>query len=303
MNKRILGILAGAALLTSFATILPDALAKDNGENQGDKIRTELKSIGSTLEVHIYDNGKVLVRGAKVTAVGTNTVSANTVWGATNLAWTVNTDNSTEFVKNSSVSAISVGDYISFNGNLVVTSSGLTVNAKTLKDWSAQKKNASFIGKVTALETNSFTLTTEERGNVTVNVGTATAITKGDAQAAFGDIHVGDKVMANGSFNSASMILDAKKIKIYVNKTAEQGTFEGALKAIAGTTAPTYLTLTRGEGGDITVNIPAGISIVNKLYLAASLSDFKVGDKIRVWGLGEGATIDATVVRNTSLPR
>jgi hypothetical protein len=317
MNKKLLGILAGVALLASFAAVLPGALADNNkntnggNDGGGDKTRSELKAIGSTLEVHIYDNGAVLVRGAKVTAVSGNTISATTALGGTNLNWTVSTDSSTQFVGHSGgqagVAAISVGDFVSFNGNLVASTAGLTVNAKTLKDWSGQAqtqmKNASFIGKVVSLGSSSFVLAAEEHGNVTVNVIATTAFMKGDANAAFGDIHVGDKVLASGIFNNTSLALDASNVKIYVDKNVEQHTFEGTLKAIAGTTAPTSFTLTSANGADLTVNVPVGISVVNKLYLAAALSDFAVGDKVRVWGLEVGTTVDATVVRDTNLPR
>lgn len=308
MNKKLLGIMAGATLLASFAAVLPGALAKDGGDNNEQKTRQELKAVGSTLEIHIFDNGKVLVRGAKVTAVSGNTVSATTAWSSTSIAWTVATDGSTEFVRRSSgqsgVSEITVGDYISFNGDLVATGSGFTVNASVLKNWSTQqKKSASFIGKVLSLGTNSFVLTAEEHGNVTVGVTSTTSFTKGDSNAAFGDIHVGDKVLASGIFNNALLTLEATKIKIYVDKNAEQHTFEGSLKTLPGAALPTYFVLTLSENTDVTVNLPVGISIVNKSYLVAALSDFRTGDKIRVWGLQAGSTIDATVVRNTNLPR
>lgn len=308
MNKKILGVLAGVTLLASFAAILPGALAKENDNNSNeDNARKELKSIGSTLEVHIYDNGKVLVRGAKVTAVSGATVTATTAWGSTSLSWTVNTDSSTEFVRNfggkSGVSEISAGNYISFNGDLVITASGLTVNAKTLKNWSVQKKNASFIGNVLSIGATSFVLKAEERGTVTVNVISSTSFTKSDSNAAFGDMRVGDKVLASGLFDNSLMTLVADKVKIYADKKAEQHTFEGTLKATAGTTAPTSLTLAIERGADLTVNVPVGISIINKNYLVIPLSDFRIGDKIRVWGLGIGTVVDATVIRDTNLPR
>lgn len=312
INKKFAGLLVGTVFLVALiAIVLPVASlhAENKNDDRENKSReNDARQVGSTLEIHIFDEGMVLVRGAKVTAVSGSVISAATVFGSTNLMWTINVTDSTNFVqrsnKQSNLSDISVGDFVSFKGDLVTTASTLTVNAKILKDWSVQKKKISLIGKVVSLATNSFVLTTDERGQLTVNVGTSTVFSKGDATVVtFADVHVGDKVSANGTFDEVAKILMADKVKIYVDKLSEQHIFEGTLKAIATTTPPTSFTLVLNENTDVTVNVPAGISIVGRLYLSVSLADFRVGDRIRIWGLREGNTIDATVVRNTSLPR
>src|SRR5262245_18507273 len=85
--------------------------------------------VGSTLEVHISDNGKVLVRGAEVTAVKGGTITAANTWGSANMTWTVNTTADTHFVRKnggaSAINEVSVGDFISFQGMLVTTSANL----------------------------------------------------------------------------------------------------------------------------------------------------------------------------------
>ncbi|MDO8482637.1 MAG: hypothetical protein Q7S86_02350, partial [bacterium] len=272
------------------------------------KDKNDHRSVGSKLEIHISDDGMALVRGAKVTAIAGNVISASTVWGSTSLLWTIQSDSATNVIRRSggqsNLSEISIGDFVSFQGKLVTTSGNLTVNAKILKNWSVQKKNVSFIGKVLSLGANSFVLSADEHGQVTVNTASA-VITKNDAAVTLAVINIGDKVMAKGLFDETLRVLSADKVKVYVDKASEQHVFEGKLKAIAGTTLPTSITLTLGDDDnkDVTVNIPAGISIVGRFYLTVSLSDFKVGDKVRVWGLREGTTIDATVVRNVNLPR
>ena len=54
---------------------------------------------GSSLEVHINDNGSVLVRGAKVTAVSVTTITAITEWNGASMSWNINKDATTKFIE------------------------------------------------------------------------------------------------------------------------------------------------------------------------------------------------------------
>ena len=213
------------ALLTAVTMTLPAAtIAKDN-DNKGHDQR-EARMLGSTLEVHINDDGKVLVRGAKVTAINGNAISATTSWGNALLTWTVNVDGNTEFIPRSggavNLGEVAVGDTVSFQGQLATASGGLVVNAKVVKDWS---------------------------------------------------------------------IVAAQN---------QPRVFEGTLKSLAGTTVPTSMVLTVGNV-DYTVNIAANISVLNNLWLTTSLANFRVGDRVRVYGALSGTTINASVVRDTSI--
>jgi hypothetical protein len=107
------------------------------------KHKEEAHATGSTLEVHIYDDGSVLVRGAKVTGVSGDVISAHTDWDEVKLNWAVDTGTlgTAKFFRRlggiSNIDEVSVGDMISFHGKLVTsTSSPLTVNADAVKDWS-----------------------------------------------------------------------------------------------------------------------------------------------------------------------
>lgn len=214
-----------AAFLVGMMVAAGASALANNNDNDNDHPR----KLGSTLEVHIFDNGKVLVRGAKITAISGNTISASNTWNSVVLNWTVHTDSSTNLLRrfdgNAQMSDFSVGDFISFSGDLVQTGTSLTVNAKVVKDWSVQK-------------------------------------TKAQAKV-----------------------------------------FEGTLKAISGTVAPITFTLTLSGNQDVTVNVPVGISVLNRNWMIVGLSSFQTGDKVRVWGAREGNTIEASVVRNVSLPR
>lgn len=296
-------------LMFSFSSVVRADNDNKRGNDDHERERKEIRASGSTLEVHINDNGKVLVRGAKVSSVSASSIMATTSWGTASVPWTVNISSNTEmnrrFGGKLQMSEISVGDFISFQGDLVQGSSGFVVNAKVVKNWSVQKVKADSFGSVSSINSTaqSFVLVAGgDRGTITVNVVSSTSIMKGDSKAVFADIKVGDKIRVNGLYNSLTKILEADKVKIYVEKI-EQAVFEAKIKSISGTALPATFVVTLNGGADATVNIPAGISILNKNYALVALSDFRVNDSIRIYGSREGGVIDATVVRNVSLPR
>ena len=306
-------LLAGSlSLILAVATVGSIAFAKSNENDHKDK--NDAHSVGSTLEVHIGDDGNVLVRGAKVTAINGSAITATTAWGSASLTWTVNTNASTNLVRRfggdfTSLSEIATGDLISFTGPLNTTAGQLTVTAKTLKDWSIQQARANFKGTVSSVNASaqSFALQTKERGTITVMVNSSTSITRAGTVVVFADVKAGDQVEhTSGLYDNASHILRAEVIKFHAAKPAllNRRTFEGTLKSIASTTAPTTFVLTLNGNADYTVNVPTGISIINKLWAATPLSGLHVGDKLRVYGAIEAAhttTIDATVIRDISI--
>ena len=228
-TKKISYILSAALILGSLAFFgFVSANNDRNGEDNGNSVQAKEAHVnGSTLEVHISDNGKVLVRGAKVTSVSGSIVSAVTSWGSLNINWTVNVMSDSKMIRksgnSSSLSEILVGDFISFQGNLVTTSSSpIVVNASVIKNWSAQK-------------------------NVPVRT-----------------------------------------------------TVEGKLKSLTSTSIPTSIVVTSGDK-DYTVNIATDTSVLNSSWLKATLSSFKVGDKVRAYGTVTNLTMSATVVRDTNL--
>ncbi len=121
------GLLAAGGLVVAFTQ---SAEAKDS-----DRART-----GSPLEVIISDNGRVLVRGAEITAVTDSTITARSEWGQSALTWTVRTDGDTHFVekKGSSMELADLedGDFVSFSGTLDADAETFTVDADTVKNWS-----------------------------------------------------------------------------------------------------------------------------------------------------------------------
>lgn len=308
----------GAAALTGALLLAPAVFANNENDNHDNEREgkmermREVRAAGSTLEVHFFDDGNVLVRGAKVTGISGSVVNASNVWGSVTLNWAVKTDQTTNIVRraggNSSLSEISVGDIVSFQGMLDTgIVSPLTVNAKVLKDWSIQKIRAAFSGTVRSVSasTTSFMLTHESRGDVNVLVASSTVITKGSASATFGDIVVGARVSVRGLLNTVLNTLASDEVKIRIPEPSPKGhiktTLEGTLTSFASTTAPTSFVLHAGSR-DYTVRVDGSTSVLNSLWLRTPLSNFHVGDRVRVYGtVNADLTVDATVVRDTSI--
>lgn len=304
-KKYILGAMA-LALVMSLG--LAHSAFADNDHDQQNR---EARRAGTTLEIHVTDSGKVLVRGAKVTGVTGSVVTATTAWGNAVATWTVNTGSTTQLVRRyggamTSLSEITIGDFVSFSGTIATgATSPFVVDAKVLKDWSIQKKNATFEGTITSVDgaNSSFVLTSNNRGAVTVKVATTTEIKKDSTSGTFADIIAGLRVTATGLYNNVNSTLEATHVKV---KTAnpvqtQATTIEGTLVSLAGTTAPTTFTM-QSRGTTYTVSVATTTSVLNRNWLSATLSQFVVGNTVRVYGvINPDATVQATVVRNTSI--
>jgi len=175
---------------------------------------------GTGVEVSIGANGSALVRGAKVTSVSGPTIGANTNYGSSLLGWTVKTDSNTEFSANkgsaTGLAQIAVGDIISFRGSLDQAVSGLTVNAKVVKDWTHVESKKTFSGIVTTINATlgSFTVSHDSATtSVQTNSGTTFKLTNGN-NASFADIFLNAKVKVMGMFNASSSVLTATSIDI-----------------------------------------------------------------------------------------
>lgn len=269
------------------------------------------RAVGSTIELHINNNGTVLIRGIKVSSVSGGIVSGTIAWGSYALPITINTASATKvsrrFGAATTVGQISTGDYVSIEGTLDQTQSALTVNATFIKDWSIQDKSATFSGTVSSVDTasNSFVLASRQRGNVTVDVTASTTIMKGNQTATFADITQGATISSvSGTWDTVNSTLTASKVRVYVNEAVlNKRIFEGRLQAIAGTTAPTTLTLQVGKT-TYTVNVAANTTLITNKWNATTLSAMTTGNTVRVYGSvdpSNTATINALVVRDVSL--
>lgn len=202
-------IIAAMALFPFMGT----AHADNDHKNYGSKS-------GSGVEINIGGNGNVLVRGAKVTSVSSSTVSANTNYGSSILGWTVKTNGDTEFTTNkggsTGIAQIVVGDVISFRGSLDQAISGLTVNAKVVKDWTQVESKKTYKGVVTSINAtlNSFTLSHgDATTTIQTNSGTKFKLANGDT-GSFADIFLNAKVKVMGMWNASSTVLTATSVDV-----------------------------------------------------------------------------------------
>ena len=144
MNRTTLSLFAAFAVLLAGLAVagmlmfafVERVQARDNGP----------RAVGSKLEVAISDNGRVIVRGAEVTNISGATVRARTEWGASALTWTIDTDTDTDFVQKSGSGSdlddISVGDYVSFSGQLDESADAFTIDADVVKNWSLEEDDS-----------------------------------------------------------------------------------------------------------------------------------------------------------------
>lgn len=103
--------------------------------------------------VSIGGEGRVLVRGAEVTAVTDSTIIAETAWGNTSVAWTLETNDDTTFITlggaNTSRGTIDEGETISFSGRLDERGA-FFVDADVVRNWSEGERNKTVSADVKA---------------------------------------------------------------------------------------------------------------------------------------------------------
>ncbi len=230
-NKLLYVLSSGLIVLVlAFAGFTSAKADNNNGNDQGDNGlhlgKIELKQDHTTMDVHVTQDGNVKVSGAKVTAVSGGSVSATTSFGPLALSWTVNPMANTHFTRSkggtSSISEISVGDIISFQGMIASgsTSSAITVNATAIKDFSliaATKVRTTINGTIKSVTSTTLptaVVVTSEDKDYTVNVAAdATVVNSLWVRTPISSFKVGDKVQAFGTVNITASTMDATVIR------------------------------------------------------------------------------------------
>lgn len=296
----ILGLCSG--LLGSFASIAQAQVLAPNYDP---------RPFGSTLEVHVNDNGSVSIQGARVEQVSGTTIFCKVYWGVSFLRVTVRTNDKTVFEKRFgqkiTVKELSVGDFISVTGDLFEGSNSLDVVAKKVKNWSLQTLEESFSGTISELSASpaGYVLNSKTRGKVTLIVASSTPVMKGSLTLGTDALGVGVNVTsATGVFNNLNKTLTVQTIRIYQDMAKfKPRNFEGTIKSIDGNTLPTNMIVTVG-GVDYTLPLADGVSILNNKRQEFSIARFIKGDKVRFYGAireSQPNIVDATVLRNLSL--
>ncbi len=309
MNKLAkAGIVLGSAGVLLAGLVAGVSAQTANGSSD---VAGTARAVGSTIELHINNNGKVLVRGIKVTGVSGSVISGTIAWGSYALPVSINGASVTKVARRfggtATVDEVSAGDFISVEGSLDQTQSALTINATFIKDWSIQDKSATFSGTVSSVDaaSNSFVLASRQRGNITVAVTASTTITKGNQAATFADITQGATIAGtSGTWDTVSNTLTASKVRIYVNEALlNKRVFEGTVQTVGGTAAPATLTVQVGKT-TYTVNVAANTTLITSKWNATTLGAMATGNTVRIYGSidpSNTTTINALVVRDVSL--
>lgn len=97
------------------------------------------------LEMHIANNGLVLLRSARVVSLQGNTITVSTAWGSADFKWTVRTDLShfetrtfgTRFIdrdgKKGSISGVKIGSVVTITGALDPVAGEPTIDADSVR--------------------------------------------------------------------------------------------------------------------------------------------------------------------------
>lgn len=221
-NIRNLVLVGVIAILSVFA--IPFLVSAK--ESRGDLVRYNPFAVGSSVEVHMAQNGNTTVRGAKVESKSGNDLVATMSIGPTVLSWTVETDSNTKFYGkgggNSSLADISNGDYVSFQGKLVSTST-LKVKASAVKNWSIENnKEVKVLGKIQdindSLKRFDLVLGNNSSTTVTVYATSSTIFDLNDDVTVFTTLNNGDSVKVVGNYDVNAKVITASKVSLVLPK-------------------------------------------------------------------------------------
>ncbi|KKW20010.1 MAG: hypothetical protein UY63_C0003G0023 [Parcubacteria group bacterium GW2011_GWA2_51_10] len=211
VSRNVILVLAGAVIALALGVAVANAASNNVGVNISGQTKTEM---------HIAPSGQVLVRGAKVTAVASSTITSTVSFGSVNLAFVVKTDGSTHFVnrneRRASASDVSVGDTINFSGALDTSVSSLTVNARVVKNVSLPPTAAVTLrGTVESVSTSTQTMVVRTSSSTTtITISGSTSLRLDGRTAALADLRAGSAVHVVGSLNTATNTVAAERVVI-----------------------------------------------------------------------------------------
>ena len=183
--------------------------------------------------ISIASSGQTIVRGARVTSVSGNVVTARTTWGSSTLSWSIRTSGSTKFypadaISSDTLRAIQLGDIVSFSGERGMTGAGASARAASLKDDSLLLSIQSVRGTITEMNAeNGTAVFTTEDGPHTIATSRITLVTLNGDPIELEDLAIGDTVQVSGTRNTISNVIAADRIALDKGGTAvqEQGFF------------------------------------------------------------------------------
>lgn len=262
-------------------------------------------------EIHVTQDGKASISGAKLMQEVGSTFFARLYWGDAFIRFTLKTNSTTQFLRatgeKTTIAEMSVGDIVDAVGELESGSNTINLIASSVKNSSVQKEQSSLSGNVASVDLSrrEFTLYSTARGPVTVVVATSTQFFKGTRTLDFEHLRKGDTItQAVGDYNIATKILAARSVTTYLDISLfKPRLFVGKLLEVPAGSSPTSIKITID-------NVAHTVILTNKTLIMrkdrgdVSLARFVAGDTIRIWGAlreVDEPMIDAEVVRNMNL--
>src|SRR3989344_4198559 len=170
------------------------------------EMKENIKKDAKEIRMNLLDNVKNFMKKnlrfearvkGKITVIGSNNFSLTGEDGIFQVDITDKTQILRKFGGKSSLSEYSVGDEVVVFGKFT-DDTKLTIDAKTIKNNSIQKRWGAFFGKVTSHNSDNFIMETLERGSQTVYFGGAKFVNRKEISISYSDIKVGDRVRVKG---------------------------------------------------------------------------------------------------------
>lgn len=90
------------------------------------------------LEVHIANNGLMLLRGARVLSISGSTIHVGMSWGSSDFTWAVETNYNTTFLtskgEKEALGNVGVGDTVTVTGQLSGSGTEPTIDADVVRE-------------------------------------------------------------------------------------------------------------------------------------------------------------------------
>jgi hypothetical protein len=169
----------------------------------------------SISQVSVASNGSVQIKGATITKISGNEITAVTQWGAAKMTWRIYVSGSTRFIPQAeskvAIKALKTGHVIGFSGTMDPNAALPTVYAGSLRNETVLQASVVLGGSVIAVRDNEVLIQTQN-GTSTILASSGTITTMDGNAASLSDIATGTEIKAFGTFNKQKLELKADRI-------------------------------------------------------------------------------------------
>ncbi len=214
-----------------------------------------------------------------------------TASGTTVTVYTVDVSNVNKVARrygaSTDLTALQIGDILQIRG----TVNGTNVVATTVRDMSLQARSGTFIGTISAINGNSFTLQSKARGDQTINTTSTTVFKQGSATVNISNLAVNQTVTVSGVWDRTNSNVAATRVAIKVAGTSISGT----ISAINGN----ILTVVNASSTAYSVDITKAV-VTYKNGRKGTLAILQVNDQVTARGqmVSGSANLTAASVRD-----